>query len=88
VADRDRDEDPLWFVGARRHRLAGPGLLVAPGDPAALAAAIAELRTDPAQRERLGAAAAADVRERFAPARLLARTQALYDDLLEEPFRS
>ena len=59
------------------------GRLVAPGDPAALATAIAQLRADPAQRERLGAAAAADVRERFAPARLLARTQALYDDLLE-----
>jgi len=59
------------------------GRLVAPGDPAALATAIAQLRADPAQRERLGTAAAADVRERFAPARLLARTQALYDDLLE-----
>ncbi|MDX6719747.1 MAG: hypothetical protein QOJ63_2001 [Solirubrobacteraceae bacterium] len=58
------------------------GLLVAPGDPAALAAALARLRADPAQRERLGAAAAADVRARFAAARLLARTQALYDDVL------
>jgi len=60
------------------------GRLVAPGDAAALAAAIAQLRADPEQRERLGAAAAADVRERFAPARMLARTQALYDDLLEQ----
>ncbi len=58
------------------------GRLVAPGDAAALAAVLAELRDDPAQRERLGAAAAADVRERFAPARLLERTQALYDELL------
>ena len=48
------------------------GLLVAPGDPAALAAALAELAADPAQRERLGAAAAQDARRRFstrAPAR-------------------
>jgi glycosyltransferase involved in cell wall biosynthesis len=58
------------------------GRLVAPGDPAALAAALAALRDDPAQRERLGAAAAADVRARFAPGRLLERTQALYDELL------
>lgn len=58
------------------------GRLVAAGDPAALAAAIAQLRADPQQRERLGAAAAADVRERFAPARMLTRTQALYDELL------
>ena len=43
------------------------GVLVTPGDPAALAAALAGLRDDPAQRELLGAAAAADVRERFAP---------------------
>jgi glycosyltransferase involved in cell wall biosynthesis len=58
------------------------GRLVAPGDPGALAAALGRLREDPSQRERLGAAAAADVRERFAPALLLERTQALYDALL------
>jgi glycosyltransferase involved in cell wall biosynthesis len=58
------------------------GRLVAPGDPTALTAALAALRDDDGERERLGAAAAADVRERFAPARLLARTQALYDELL------
>jgi len=58
------------------------GRLVAPGDPAALAAAIARLRCDPGLRERLGSAAADDVRTRFAPERLLARTQALYDDVL------
>jgi glycosyltransferase involved in cell wall biosynthesis len=58
------------------------GLLVAPGDAAALAATLARLQADPAQRARLGAAAAVDVRERFAPARLLARSQDLYDELL------
>lgn len=61
------------------------GRLVAPGDPAALAAALAELRADPAARERLGAAAATTTRARFSPARLLERTQALYDGLLADP---
>lgn len=58
------------------------GVLVTPGDPASLAAALARLHADPALRERLGAAAATDVRERFAPALLLERTQTLYDDVI------
>jgi glycosyltransferase involved in cell wall biosynthesis len=41
------------------------GVLVEPGDPQALAAAIAALHDDPEQRARMGAAAAADARERF-----------------------
>lgn len=57
------------------------GRLVAPGDAAALAAALAELRADPSTRERLGAAAATNVADRFSTARLLDRTQALYDEL-------
>jgi glycosyltransferase involved in cell wall biosynthesis len=58
------------------------GVLVAPRDAAALAEALAALRDDPARVERLGAAAAADVRARFAPELLLQRVQALYDRLL------
>ena len=50
------------------------GLLVAPNDPVALAQAIAG-----ADRERLGAAAAAEVPQRFAAARMLAEIQSLYD---------
>jgi glycosyltransferase involved in cell wall biosynthesis len=53
------------------------GVLVAPGDPDALAAAIAG-----ADGERLGAAAAADIVRRFAPARMLDEVQGLYDTLL------
>ena len=60
------------------------GTLVTPGYPAALAAALARCHGDRALRERLGAAAAADVRERFAPERLLDRTQTLYDELIDE----
>ena len=58
------------------------GRLVAPGDAGALAAVLGQLRAAPQARDALGAAAARDVRERFSAARLLDRTQALYDDLL------
>jgi glycosyltransferase involved in cell wall biosynthesis len=58
------------------------GRLFAPGDARALARIAGELLQDPIARGRLGSAAAADVRERFAPAKLLERTQALYDAVL------
>jgi glycosyltransferase involved in cell wall biosynthesis len=55
------------------------GRLFAPGDGAGMARVIAGLLDDAGQRERLGAAAAADVRARFDPVRLMAETQSLYD---------
>jgi glycosyltransferase involved in cell wall biosynthesis len=58
------------------------GRLVAPGDPAALAAVLDGLRADPETCARLGAAAATTTRARFAPTRLLERAQDLYDSLL------
>ena len=58
------------------------GRLVKPGDPAALAHAAAGLLDDPATRERFAAAAATDVRDRFAPARLHEAVHELYDTLL------
>jgi hypothetical protein len=58
------------------------GRLVPPGDAIALAAACAALLDDDSERARLGSAAAADVRTRFAPERLLDGVQHLYDEVL------
>ena len=58
------------------------GRLVAPGDATALARAAAELIDDPIERARLGVAAAADVRDRFAASRLRDAVDALYDSIV------
>jgi glycosyltransferase involved in cell wall biosynthesis len=58
------------------------GRLVAPGSAPALAAALGELADEPGLRARLATAAAEDVRARFSTARLLERTQALYDEVI------
>jgi glycosyltransferase involved in cell wall biosynthesis len=58
------------------------GLLVAPADHEALAAALRRLAGDRDLVRRLGEAARSDVRARFAPAALLERLQALYDELV------
>ena len=61
------------------------GLLVPPADPAALAAAIVELLTDPARRQALGDAGRARVTERFGVARLVDGTLAAYRRTLGRP---
>jgi glycosyltransferase involved in cell wall biosynthesis len=58
------------------------GRLVAPGNPQVLARVARELIDDGPLRERLGAAAAADVRERFAPQRLTTAIGRLYDEVI------
>jgi glycosyltransferase involved in cell wall biosynthesis len=54
------------------------GLLVPPGDPAALAEAVARLWNDPARRERMGSAGAQRALELFDIRRMVAQYQALY----------
>jgi len=54
------------------------GLLVAPGDRAALAAAIERLLAEPEQRERMGKAAQARVREVFSPEAVVSRYEDAY----------
>jgi len=58
------------------------GLLVPPGDPVALAAAIRRLLDDDGLRQRLGAAARAAVQREHSEAAALERLGALYDELL------
>lgn len=58
------------------------GLLVEPDDPPALAAALRRLADDPPAARQLGAAAAADVAERFTAEHMLAAVQQEYDALL------
>jgi glycosyltransferase involved in cell wall biosynthesis len=58
------------------------GLLVPPGDPAALAQAIGRLLDDPGLSDRFRAEARAAVCSRFAPAQMLTRLEHLYDTLL------
>jgi glycosyltransferase involved in cell wall biosynthesis len=60
------------------------GRLFAPGDAAAMARVAAELLDDPLTRGRLGAAAATDVRARFAPGVLTERIGALYAQIQQQ----
>jgi glycosyltransferase involved in cell wall biosynthesis len=59
------------------------GLLVPPGDPAALADAIVRVATFPALRERLGDAGYATVAERFSIDAQVRRIEEIYDEELQ-----
>lgn len=58
------------------------GLLVPPGDEAALAGALVELLADPARALRMGAAGTARARERFDVTRVAASVQQVYEEVL------
>jgi glycosyltransferase involved in cell wall biosynthesis len=62
---------------------AGTGILVPPGDAAALAREILRLLGDPEGRARMGAAARRRVVEAFATERMIDDLEALYRDLLD-----
>ncbi len=58
------------------------GLLVPPGDAAALAAALESVLKDPGRAEAMGAAGRARWEERFSPAPFLRETRAVYDEAI------
>ena len=58
------------------------GVIVAPGDVAALAAAILRLSQSPALRQDMGASARQRVADQFSEAAVLPRLERCYDDLL------
>jgi len=57
-------------------------LTVAPGDPAALAAALNALLDDPGRRAEMGAAARRRVREQFGAELMAQRTLELYREVV------
>lgn len=59
------------------------GLLVPPGDPAAMANAMAALLRDPSRARRLGDAARRSIDERFSMDRMVSATAQLYEALLD-----
>ena len=61
------------------------GVLVEPGDPGALAAAIGALLADPERRARIGAAAAEDARDRFSVERQADAYAELYREVAGVP---
>jgi glycosyltransferase involved in cell wall biosynthesis len=68
-------------VGGVPELIGDAGLMVPPGDPAALAAALLALLRDPRRRVELARAGRTVVEERFSIERMLAAYRTLYSDL-------
>lgn len=64
------------------------GVLVPPGQPAAMAAAISRLLSAPAAARQLGATARKTIEDRFSLDRMVRSTESLYDRLLSAKHRS
>jgi glycosyltransferase involved in cell wall biosynthesis len=64
------------------------GLVVAPGDAAALSAAMLRLATDPAMRKAMGTAAALRAATEFDDRNMVEAYESLYDELLSAPAES
>jgi len=58
------------------------GLLIAPGDPGAMAAAIQALLVNPERAEKMGAAGRERMAHEFSVERMVTETESLYDELL------
>ncbi|MGW3118188.1 GT4 family glycosyltransferase PelF [Streptomyces sp. NPDC001107] len=72
-------------VGGVAEAVGDAGILVPPGDQAAVAAACVRLLRDPALRRRLGTAARERVLEKFTLAQWNDGYRRMYDDLVPEP---
>lgn len=71
-------------VGGLREAVASDtGVLVPPGDPSALADAVAGLLRDPERRARLGRAARERVTLHFSDRALVEQTLAIYEEVLK-----
>ena len=69
-------------VGQCPEVLDGAGILVPPGDPGALAAALLALLGDPARRKELGERLCRRVRERYSAPAVMERLEAVYHRIL------